>query len=54
MDKLFTILEETLQQLADLTSAKASFPTPTGGSTLPATNVVPVQKLLTELKSMAQ
>jgi len=54
MDKLFTILEGTLQQLADLTSAKASFPTPMGGSTLPATNVVPVQKLLNELKLMAQ
>ena len=54
MDKLFTILEGTLQQLADLTSAKSPLPTPTGGPTLPSPAVVQVQKLLTDLKMMAQ
>lgn len=54
MDKLFTLLEETLQQLADLTSGKAQFQTPMGGPTLTATNVTEVQKLLTELKTMKQ
>lgn len=54
LDKLFTILEQTLQQLADLTSGKAQFQTPMGGPTLTATNVTQVQKLLTELKTMKQ
>ena len=54
MDKLFTILEGTLQQLADLTSAKSPLPTPTGGPTLPSPAVAQVQKLLTDLKMMAQ
>lgn len=54
MDKLFTLLEQTLQQLADLTSGKAQFQTPMGGPTLTATNVTEVQKLLTELKTMKQ
>lgn len=54
MDKLFTILEGTLQQLADLTSAKAALPTPTGGPTLPSPAAAQVQKLLTDLKLMAQ
>jgi len=54
MDKLFTILEGTLQQLADLTSAKSPLPTPTGGPTLPSPAVAQVQKLLIDLKMMAQ
>jgi hypothetical protein len=54
MDKLFTLLEQTLQALADLTSGKAQFQTPMGGPTLTATNVTEVQKLLTELKTMKQ
>jgi hypothetical protein len=54
MDKLFTLLEQTLQQLADLTSGKAQFQTPMGGPTLSASNVTQVQKLLTELKTMKQ
>ena len=54
MDKLFTILEKTLQQLADLTSGKAQFQTPMGGPTLTATNLAQVQQLVTELKTMKQ
>lgn len=54
MDKLFTILEGMLQQLADLTSAKSPLPTPTGGPTLPSPAMPQVQKLLTDLKMMAQ
>lgn len=54
MDKLFTILEGTLQQLADLTAGKAQFQTPMGGPTLTATNLSQVQKLLTDLKTMKQ
>lgn len=54
MDKLFTILEKTLQQLADLTAGKAQFQTPMGGPTLTATNVAQVQQLVTELKTMKQ
>jgi hypothetical protein len=54
MDKLFTILEKTLQQLADLTAGKAQFQTPMGGPTLTATNVAQVQQLLVELKTMKQ
>lgn len=54
MDKLFTILEKTLQQLADLTAGKAQFQTPMGGPTLTATNLAQVQQLLTELKTMKQ
>lgn len=53
MDKLFTILEGLIQQLADLTSGTATFATGVG-PTGPATNVAQVQKLLTELKQMAQ
>ena len=50
----FTILEKTLQQLADLTAGKAQFQTPMGGPTLTATNVAQVQQLLVELKTMKQ
>ena len=53
MDKMFTILEGLIQQLADLTSGTATFSTGVG-PTGPATNVAQVQQLLTELKLMAQ
>jgi hypothetical protein len=53
MDKMFTILEGLIQQLADLTSGTATFATGVG-PTGPATNVAQVQQLLTELKQMAQ
>jgi hypothetical protein len=53
MDKMFTILENLIQQLADLTSGTATFTTGVG-PTGPATNVGQIQKLLTELKQMAQ
>ena len=51
MDKLFTIIEGLIQQVADLTSAKATFATGVG-PTGPATNVADVTKLLTDLKKM--
>jgi hypothetical protein len=54
MDKLFTILEKTLQQLSDLTAGKAFWPTPVGGQTLVATNVSQVAQLLAEIKTMKQ
>ena len=53
MDKMFTILEGLIQQLADLTAGTATFATGVG-PTGPATNVTQVQQLLTELKQMAQ
>jgi hypothetical protein len=53
MDKMFTILEGLIRQLADLTSGTATFATGVG-PTGPATNVAQVQQLLTELKQMAQ
>jgi hypothetical protein len=53
MDKMFTILEGLIQQLADLTAGTATFATGVG-PTGPATNVAQVQQLLTELKQMAQ
>lgn len=53
MDKMFTILEGIIQQLADLTSGTATFATGVG-PTGPATNVAQVQQLLTQLKQMAQ
>ena len=53
MDKMFTILEGLIQQLADLTAGKSTFATGVG-PTGPATNVSQVQQLLTELKQMAQ
>jgi len=53
MDKMFTILEGIIQQLADLTSGTATFATGVG-PTGPATNVAQVQKLLTDLKAMVQ
>lgn len=53
MDKMFTILEGIIQQLADLTSGTATFATGVG-PTGPSTNVAQVQQLLTELKQMAQ
>jgi len=53
MDKMFTLLESLIQQLADLTAGTATFATGVG-PTGPATNVADVQKLLTDLKLMAQ
>ena len=53
MDKMFTILEGLIQQVADLTAGTATFATGVG-PTGPATNVADVQKLLTDLKLMAQ
>jgi len=53
MDKMFTILEKLIEQLADLTSGVATFGTPSGPTTA-ATNVAQVQQLLTELKQMSQ
>jgi hypothetical protein len=53
MDKLFTILEGVLQQLADLGSGTATFSTG-AGPTGPSTNVAQINQLLTELKQMAQ
>ena len=53
MDKMFTILEGLIQQVADLTAGTATFATGVG-PTGPATNVADVQKLLTDLKAMAQ
>ena len=53
MDKMFTLLESLVQQVADLTAGTATFATGVG-PTGPATNVADVQKLLTDLKLMAQ
>jgi len=53
MDKMFTILESVIQQLADLVSAKATFATGAGPTGV-ATNLPQVQKLLADLKLMAQ
>ena len=53
MDKLFTIIEGLVQQVADLTAGTATFATGVG-PTGPATNVADVQTLLTDLKQMAQ
>ena len=53
MDKMFTLLESLVQQVADLTAGTATFATGVG-PTGPATNVADVQKLLTDLKAMAQ
>jgi len=53
MDKMFTILEELIQQVSDLTSGTATFATGVG-PTGPATNVADMQKLLSDLKMMAQ
>ena len=53
MDKMFTILEGLIQQVADLTAGTATFATGVG-PTGPATNVADVKKLLTDLKKMAQ
>mgnify|MGYP006075406105 CR=1 FL=1 len=51
MEKMFTILEGLIQQLADLTSAKATYATGVG-PTGPATNVSQVAKLLSDLQKM--
>jgi len=51
MDKMFTIIEGLIQQLSDLTSAKATYATGVG-PTGPATNAADVAKLLSEFQSM--
>ena len=53
MDKMFTILEGLIQQLADLAKGTATFATGVG-PTGPATNVAQVEKLLADLKLMKQ
>jgi hypothetical protein len=53
MDKMFTILEGLIQQLADLAKGTATFSTGVG-PTGPATNVAQVEKLLADLKLMKQ
>lgn len=52
MDKMFTIMEGLLQQLADLTSGKSTYATGVG-PTGPATNASQVQKLLSDFQAMA-
>jgi hypothetical protein len=51
MDKMFTIIEGLLQQLTDLTSAKATYATGVG-PTGPATNAAQVSQLLSDFKAM--
>ena len=53
MDKMFTLIEGLLQQVADLTSGTATFATGVG-PTGPATNTADVEKLLSDFQNMAQ
>jgi len=53
MDKMFTLIEKLASELADLTSAKATYATGVG-PTGPATNAGKVAKILSDIKSMAQ
>lgn len=53
MDKMFTILESLIQEVANLTSGAAFFSTATG-PTGPATNIAQIQKLLVDIKTMKQ
>jgi len=53
MDKFFDLIEDLVSELADLTSARASYTTGVG-PTGPATNAAKVQTILTELKKMKQ
>tara|TARA_B110001450_G_C17603052_1_gene473837 strand:- start:140 stop:1126 length:987 start_codon:yes stop_codon:yes gene_type:complete len=53
MDKMFTLIEELASELADLTSAKATYATGVG-PTGPATNASKVSKILSDIKGMAQ
>lgn len=53
MDKMFTLLESLIQELANLTSGTAFFATGVG-PTGPATNVAQIQQLLIEIKTMKQ
>jgi len=52
MDKMFTLMEGLLQQVADLTSGTATFATGVG-PTGPATNTADVDKLLSDFQDMA-
>jgi len=51
MDKMFTLIEGLLQQVADLTSGTATFATGVG-PTGPATNTADVEKLLSDFQDM--
>ena len=53
MDKFFDLIESLVSELADLTSARATYTTGVG-PTGPATNAGKVQSILTELKKMKQ
>ena len=53
MDKMFDILEGILTELANLTSAQATFVTGVG-PTGPATNAPAIQSLLGRLRTMKQ
>ena len=53
MDKFFTLMEDLVSELVDLTSAKATYATGVG-PTGPATNAAKVQKIFDELKKMKQ
>jgi len=53
MDKFFTLVEELASELADLTSAKATYSTGVG-PTGPATNAGKVAKILSDIKGMKQ
>lgn len=53
MDKFFTLVEELASELADLTSAKATYATGVG-PTGPATNAGKVAKILSDIKGMKQ
>jgi hypothetical protein len=53
MDKFFTLVEELASELADLTSAKATYSTGVG-PTGPATNASKVAKILSDISAMKQ
>ena len=53
MDKFFTLMEDLVSELVDLTSAKATYTTGVG-PTGPATNAAKVKKIFDELKKMKQ
>jgi hypothetical protein len=53
MDKFFTLVEELASELADLTSAKATYSTGVG-PTGPATNAGKVAKILSDISAMKQ
>jgi hypothetical protein len=53
MDKFFTLMEDLVSELVDLTSAKATYTTGVG-PTGPSTNAAKVKKIFDELKKMKQ